>query len=378
MFDVIVIGAGIAGASVAAFLAPAMRTLLLERESQPGYHSTGRSAAVFAPSYGPAPVRALTRASLPFFEQPPAGFCDHPLLSPRGALFVAGPGQEAALDDLYRTLSAESPGVSRLDRTGACQIAPALRPEAVSAAVQDSDVHDIDVNALHQGFLRAFRRAGGELRVDAEWRSAVRDDGHWVCQLPGQTVRARILVNAAGAWGDAVAAAAGVPPTGLEPRRRTAFVFAPAAGEPRPEGPLAIGVEEDWYLKPDAGQWLASPANADPTTAQDVQPEELDLALGIDRIQTVTTLRVGRPHRAWAGLRSFVPDGVPVVGFDPVAPGFFWLIGQGGYGIQTAPALGELAAALVRGEGVPAALAAHGVRSDVLSVARLARGIQPA
>jgi D-arginine dehydrogenase len=375
MLDFLVVGGGIAGASVAQALAVSGATLLVERESQPGYHATGRSAAVFAASYGPAPVRALTRASHAFLNQPPPGFAPQPLLSPRGALFVAEAHQAQALADLHHTLAAESPAVQQLSGAQTCALLPVLRPVKVLGSVWDPEVCDIDVHALHQGFLRALRRAGGQWRGNAEVLALARRGAHWQAHVTAEggveVLQARVVVNAAGAWCDHVAALAGVPALGITPKRRSAFVFAGPGDLSHAGWPMAIGVGEDWYLKPDAAQWLGSPANADPTCPQDVQPEEMDIALGMHRIEEMTTLRIGRPQRSWAGLRSFLAHGCPVAGFDAQVPGFFWLAGQGGYGIQTAPALGLAAAALARGDTLPAALTAQGLCAQDLSVQRL-------
>ncbi len=374
MWDFLVVGGGIAGASVAHALAVSGSTLLVERESQPGYHATGRSAAVFAASYGPAPVRALTRASHAFLSQPPSGFAPHELLTPRGALFVAEKHQAQELASLGDTLVLESSAVRRLGATEACARLPVLRADKVLGALWDPAVCDIDVHALHQGFLRALRQAGGQWRCDAEVKQLVRHRDHWQAHVTAEggteVLQARIVINAAGAWCDQLAALAGVAPLGIVPKRRSAFVFAGPGDLSHAGWPMAIGVGEDWYLKPDAGQWLGSPANADPTPPQDVQAEELDIALGMHRIEEMTSLRIGRPSRHWAGLRSFLSDGCPVAGFDPQAPEFFWLAGQGGYGIQTAPALGVAAAALVRGETLPSWLTDQGLSAQDLSVQR--------
>jgi D-arginine dehydrogenase len=369
--DFLIIGGGIAAASVGYWLAPHGQVILLERESQPGYHSTGRSAALFMESYGTPQVRALTLASRAFFDNPPAGFTEHPLLSPRGALMVAEPGQEAQLEEWWDALRSVTPRAQRLDAAGACALVPVLRPERVAAAVFEPDAADMDVHAIHQGFLRGVRRAGGSIVCDAEVTALRRDRGLWRVEAGGQSYEAPVVVNAAGAWADAIAQHAGLPALGLQPKRRAAFIFAPPEGVDARAWPMAIGVSEDWYFKPDAGMLLGSPANADPVEPHDVQPEELDIALAIHRIQEVTTLSIRRPTRTWAGLRSFVTDGDLVGGFDPAAPGFFWVAAQGGYGIQTSAAMGETCAALARGLPIPERIAAFGLTEQMLSPARL-------
>jgi D-arginine dehydrogenase len=371
--DFLIIGGGIAAASVGYWLAPHARVILLESESQPGYHSTGRSAALFMESYGTPQVRALTLASRAFLDQPPAGFAEHPLLSPRGALMVAEPGQEAHLEEWWQVLRSVTPRAQRLDAAGACALVPVLRPERVAGAVYEPDAADMDVHAIHQGFLRGVRRAGGSIVCDAEVTALRREGGLWVVQAGGQSYEAPVVLNAAGAWADVIAQRAGVPPIGLQPRRRSAFIFAPPAGSDIHAWPMAIGAGEDWYFKPDAGMLLGSPANADAVAPHDVQPEEMDVALAIHRIQEMTTLEIRRPTRTWAGLRSFVADGDLVGGFDPAAPGFFWVAAQGGYGIQTSAAMGEACAALARGLPIPERIAAFGLTEQMLSPARLRR-----
>lgn len=374
--DFLVVGSGIAAASLGYWLAPHGRTVLLEREEQPGYHATGRSAALFMESYGTPQVRALTLASRAFLAAPPAGFAEHPLLSPRGAMVVARPGEQALLDAQWAVMRTVSPNGRLLDRDQTCALLPALRPEQVLGAVYEPDAADMDVHAIHQGYLRGVRRGGGTLVCNAEATAIERVDGQWQVTAGGRLYRAPVLVNAAGAWCDAVAALAGVPAIGLVPKRRSAFLFAPPA-EPTLQGwprwPMAIGIDHGWYIKPDAGMLLGSPANEDPVPPQDVQPEELDIAIGVHRIEEATTLAV-RPARRWAGLRSFVADGDLVGGFDPLAPGFFWLAAQGGYGIQTSAAMGEACAALVRGEPLPPRIADFGLSAAMLGPQRLARG----
>ncbi|MBO9651189.1 MAG: FAD-binding oxidoreductase [Variovorax sp.] len=369
--DFLVIGAGIAGASVAHWLAAHGRTIVLERESQPGYHSTGRSAALFMESYGTEQVRALTLASRAFFESPPAGFTEHPLLTPRGAMMVGTPEQRAELDAHWDVLSAMSPCARRLTPAEACELVPALRAELLHGAVYEPDAADMDVHAIHQGYLRGMRRAGGTLVCDADVSQMRRVNGRWQVTAGGATYEAPVVLNAAGAWCDVIGQLAGAQPLGLQPCRRSAFIFAGASGQDPTHWPMVHGATEDWYIKPDAGMLLGSPANADPVDPQDIQPEELDIALAIHRIEEMTTLQIRRPTRTWAGLRSFVADGNLVGGFDDQVEGFFWIAAQGGYGIQTSAAMGETCAALARGLPVPPHPSSFGLTAEMLSPRRL-------
>ncbi len=371
--EVIIVGAGIAGASLAAFLSATHRVLLLEAESQPGYHSTGRSAAMFMESYGTPTIRALTRASRAFYAAPPAGFSATPLISPRGVMYVGTPAQRDLLDQTDAELRPHTPKLQRLTAAEALARVPVLRPGQVGGALLDPDAADIDVHALHQGFLRRAGANGALLATDARVSGLQRRDGRWQVRSSAGDWRTATVVDAAGAWAETLAQSAGVAPIGLQPKRRAAFLFAPPAGVASAAWPCVCGVDESWYFKPDAGALLGSPANADPVAPHDVRPEELDIATGIARIEAMTTLQIRRPSHTWAGLRSFVADGDLVAGFDPSAPGFFWLAAQGGYGIQTAPAMGELCAAWVRGEPTPVPIAAAGVEAAYLHVDRLRR-----
>jgi D-arginine dehydrogenase len=369
-FDFVVIGAGMAGASAASFLAERGATLLLERESQPGYHTTGRSAALYSEAYGNAAIRALTTGARPFFTAPPSGFAEHPLLTPRGAMFIGRADQLAALDRTAAEASALQPSIRRIDGEGARAICPVLRADYVAGAVLEPEAMDIDVHALHQGFLRGLRARGGQLASDAEVVGLDRASGAWRVRTQAGEFSGRVLVNAAGAWADEVARLAGAAPVGLVPKRRTAIVFAPPADCDISRWPLVVDVDETFYFKPDAGKLLGSPADETPSPPCDAQPEELDVALAVERIQQAAELPVARIERRWAGLRSFVADKTPAVGFDDGLDDFFWLAGQGGYGIQTAPALARLAAALIAGDGVPADLAALGVSERALHPSR--------
>jgi len=367
-YDFVIIGAGIAGASVGWELAARHRVLLLERESQPGYHTTGRSAALYSATYGTPNIRALTRASRAFYDAPPPEFGGAPILTPRGVVYLAGPDQLDLLDAAY----AEILPISRLTRDELLAELPCLRPEAVAAGMSEPGAADIDVHALHQGYLRGLRQRGGAIRCNAEVTGLQRlDDGWRVTLAGGEAITAGAVVNAAGAWADVVAALAGVPPIGLEPRRRTAFTFPVPAGMDASGWPAVIGIDESYYFKPDAGQLLGSPANADPVAPHDVVPEELDVALGIHRIEQVTSFQIRRPSHSWAGLRSFVADGDLVIGWDNHVPRFFWLAAQGGYGIQSAAGAALLARQLALDEPLSASLVEEGVTRDALSPARL-------
>ncbi|MCM8915414.1 FAD-binding oxidoreductase [Pseudomonas inefficax] len=371
IYDTLIIGAGIAGASLGYRLAGRQKVLLLEREAQPGYHSTGRSAAMFMEAYGTPQIQALTRASRAFYEAPPQGFCEHPLLEPRGCLYVASLEQRALLEQTHAQNLANGTEVSLLDRDAALALVPSLRGENLAGAVLEAGAMDLDVHALHQGFLRGYRAAGGELRCNAELIQAWYLDDLWQVELgDGSRVQARQLVNAAGAWADRVAEQCGVARIGLQPCRRSAFTFPGPADQDFAHWPAVIGVDESFYFKPDAGQLLGSPANADPVEPQDAAPEELDVALGIYNIEAMTTLAIRRPSHIWAGLRSFVADGDLVIGFDAHAPAFFWLAAQGGYGIQSAAGASRLAADLLLGQPLCPGLVSQGVVPERLSPAR--------
>jgi D-arginine dehydrogenase len=364
-FDVIVIGAGIAGASVACFLAPQARVAIVEREAQPGHHSTGRSAAVFAPSYGPPQVRSLTRASRRHLH------ALRGVLSPRGSLFPARAAQVPSLQELHERLVAEGArGVALLHTRAAQALVPVLRNEAVVAALHDDDASDIDVHALHQHYLRTAKAARALLVCNFEVNRLEFTQQRWEVASAAGALRAPVMVNAAGAWADAIGALAGARPLGLQPKRRSAFTFAPPTGLETRTWPCVVGIDEDFYFKPDAGVLLGSPANADPVAAHDVVAEELDIATGIARIEAATTMTIRRPLRTWAGLRSFVPDGALVGGFDDALPGFFWCCGQGGYGIQTSAAMGAACAARILGRPLPSHIADEGLCFDDLRCRR--------
>lgn len=371
-FDFAIVGAGIAGVSAAYHLAPAARVIVLEREHVPAYHTTGRSAALHSETYGSAEIRAITVASGRFYRQPPPGFADHPLLTPRGALIAGRADQQADMQKAAADFARLVPSVRWLDPGETLRLQPLLKPQACAGgAIFEPEADDMDVAAIHGGFLRGARAAGAVLRLNAEVSSLTRKDGRWQIALrDGETIAATTVVDAAGAWADVVGGLAGAAPVGLVPKRRTAFTFDSPPGLELAGLPMAIDFDETFYFKPEVGQFLASPADETPSPPCDAQPEEIDIAVAVERIETATTLQIRRIKNKWAGLRSFVADKNLVVGYDPAVEGLFWLAGQGGYGIQTGAAAGRLASSLALGKGLPGDIAALGVTEQALAPGR--------
>ncbi len=367
--DIIVIGAGMAGASVAAHLAETQRVVLVEREERAGYHATGRSAALFTEIYGNAVIRALTRASRPFLFDPLPGFAESALTHPRGCLYIATAQQLEALQR-FAALPDIAPATRWLSAAEARGRCPILREEYVAGALLEPDSSDIEVHGLHHGYLRLFRQRSGRFINNAAVESLERDARGWTVRAGAESLQAPIVVNAAGAWADEIARLAGIAPVGLVPCRRTAVLVDSPPGVTVDDWPFVNDIDEQFYFKPDAGSLFISPADETPTVPGDAQPDEWDIAVAVDRVQAATTLQIRRLKARWAGLRTFAPDRSPVVGFSPEADGFFWLAGQGGYGIQTAPALSRAAAALVRGLPLPQDLLAAGVIAADMSPQR--------
>jgi len=347
--DIVVIGAGIAGASTASELAVNARVVLLDMEAQPGFHATGRSAAFFAPSYGNAVVRGITATSEPFFRNPPKGFTDVALLRSRDALFIASNYQLAALDRMQEEIST----LERLSADECCSLVPILDEAYSAAGLLDRTGGDLDVDAILQGYLRQFKTRGGKVLNRKKVESLCFGNGLWSVQCEEYAIAAPVVVNAAGAWADGIAELAGVGCIGLQALKRTAILVDPHANEENQlvsnvdQWPLVVDVDENFYFKPDAGLLLISPADENPNVPCDAQPDELDIAIALDRFHTASSMVVKRVKHSWAGLRTFATDRNFVVGFDPRLEGFFWLAGQGGYGVQTAPGVAKLAAALI-------------------------------
>ncbi|RWC47204.1 FAD-binding oxidoreductase [Mesorhizobium sp.] len=375
--DVAIIGGGIAGASAAYELAAVSSVILLERESHCGYHSTGRSAASFTENYGNAVIRRLAIASRSFLEAPPEDFCDHPLMLPRGMLTIARQDQLGRLEEELEKARQLVPSIHRVSPEEAMDRVPVLRADYLAGAIVEPGCREIDVNELHQGFLRNARKRGGRIVTNAGVDAIERHKDRWILQTNEGLFAAPIVVNAAGAWADRVAALAKIAPIGLVPKRRTAFHVAAPDGVAIAGWPLVNDVGEEFYFKPDAGRIFVSPADATPSEPMDAFPDDFDVAVGVDRLQRATTIDVRRIEHQWAGLRSFVSDASPVVGFDDKAEGFFWLAGQGGYGIKTSPALARACRDLIRTGRLPDELLRQGIEAGDLAPGRIRTTFAP-
>ncbi len=343
-FDVLIIGAGMVGAATAAALSTTHKVGLVEAEEQAGYHTTGRSAAIWILNYGPPEVRVLTGLSRDFFLNPPPDIATTSLAIPRPIIYLAPEEQTSFLDALI----AQDLGIREISIAEVkAQIPAYIDGYAIRAGLEESSF-DMDVAALHQGYLRCVRQNGGQLMLRSRAGKITRKDGNWHVETSGGTiVTAPVVVNAAGAWGDEVAGIAGLPPIGLVPCRRTAAVIDPAPYDVA-QWPLVQAADHSWYIRPEArSKLMVTPCDETPMHPHDVQPDELDVAIGIDRMQQALNIDVRRVEHSWAGLRTFSADRNLAFGFDTEAPGFFWCVGQGGYGIQTAPAAGQLTANMI-------------------------------
>ncbi|MDM7955027.1 FAD-binding oxidoreductase [Blastomonas sp.] len=346
-YDVVIIGAGIAGASLAAEIAPHCRVVIAEAEDRPGYHATGRSAAFWAESYGGPKVQPLTTASGPWLQSPPPGYGDRSFLAPRGALTLARADELHLLDAFEADFDGSGVRMERRGRAALEAMVPGLAPDIVAGSFEP-DCRDIDVGALHQTYLAAARRAGAAIALRSPLIRAERDDGVWTLSLGIERVSATYLVNAAGAWADRVAERAQVRPLGVQPFRRTVLQLR-TAPQPPADLPLTLGVRGDYYFKPEAGRLWLSPHDETPEDPADTAPDELDMAIAIHRFGEVVDWTIEAVEHRWAGQRSFAPDRLPLIGFASDCPSFFWFAGQGGFGIQTAPAAAKLAAAILLG-----------------------------
>ena len=372
--EIVVIGGGIAGVSAAALFARHAPTVLLERESALGYHSSGRSATFYHFGIGDDVVRGLTAASRFFFADPPPGYSDVPLWQEKAALFIATPQHMDELVALETEMRRFTDSIARVGPDEMQAIVPVLKVggEGAVAGVLDTGGRKLDADLLLQANARALRAAGSEIRFNAGVTGIAHDGTEWIVDTAEGSYAAKTVVNAAGAWADELAVLAGVRPLGLTPLRRTIIGFDPPEGIPIADWPFLKTVQDDgFYMLPDAGRLLVSPMDVTPSPPCDVQPEDYEMALAAWRIEEATTLSVGRIALKWAGLRSFVADKVPTAGFAPDAPGFFWLAGQGGYGLLTSPAMAMAAEALLFGLPWPGLLSEHGVEPHHIRPDRL-------
>ncbi len=369
--DFLVIGGGIAGAAAAYYFAPHGKTVVLEMESQPGYHSTGRSAAIFSEYHGPKLVCQLARASHAFYEQPPDGFTDTPILSERGMLFVGSQSEAAKGRDMLTAAASRPAQLQSLTASDALALLPFLQPEHAAVAVSYPGAQEMDVAALHQGYLRGLKRRAATLVCNAPVRQISRQGRCWRVHTAQAVYEAAIVVNAAGAWADPVAAMAGLQPLGLVPKRRTVISVALPAAYQNRRYPMLISLDQKFYCKTEGASLLASPMDTTRLAPQDVRPEEEDIARAAWLLEQRTTLRVQRIINCWAGLRTFLPDDAPVVARDPQADNFIWLAGQGGYGIKTSDALGRCAVAMALTGDLPAQIKDAGITANSLDARRV-------
>ena len=371
-YDILVIGGGIAGASIAYELGADRSVCLLEMESTLAAHTTGRSAATFIESLGSSQIRGLTKSSRAFYESPPEPFAA-PLLTPLPLLLTAPAGRADTVRSMHSQISVLTPDVWLVGEREARQLNPLLRPGYPELALLEPGAMEIDVHAVHQGYVKGLRQRDGVVHQSAKLVSATRRGSLWaVADAAGEAYGAPVIVNAAGAWADEVARAADAQPIGIQPLLRTIFMVDAPSGMDISGLPLTADVEETFYVKPEGAQLLCSPADETLTPPSDAKPDETSIARGLDAINEATVLNARHVRSSWAGLRSFAPDRHPVVGFDAGAEGFFWFAGQGGFGIQTAPAMARLGAALLRGADVAADIVANGVSVEQLAATRFA------
>jgi len=370
--DFLIVGAGVAGASIAYRLAPNASVMVIDMEDQAGYHTTGRSAAFYAETYGGPLIQPLTSASKGFFHSPPGGFSEAPLISPRGVVHVFRQDQSEEAKALFTGLKASLPDLTMLTQAEVLTLMPQLLADNILGGIYDPNCSALDVAALHQGFLKGAKQKGAKVVLGSALTHATFQKGRWAIDTPMGLVRAKIVINAAGAWADKVAEYSGVRPLGLAPLRRTVVTIA------NPENlifckksPIAMQVGAENYFKPEGHGYLISPGDEVFMPPCDVQPEQEDIALAVYQFEQATGATVKKVEAKWAGLRSFAKDRAPIIGFAADMPSFFWSAGHGGFGIQTAPAWSELAAALVTGQPVPERLLSFNVRAEHYSPARL-------
>lgn len=366
IFDFLVIGGGISGTSAAYELANFGSVALLESESSLGYHSTGRSAALFTRNFGNKTVRAINQVSETFFNNPPDGFCLNDLLTPRGSLTIATPGQEKKLDLLFN-YATEQNKIEQLTPEETSEMAKIVKSEQVGIGAYEPGVTDIDVASLHQGYIKGFLKRGGEIFKTQPVEQMNYEDEIWQIKTGKSEFQAKQIINAAGGWAEQIGVLANAAKIGLVAKRRTAVVVEAPNGIDVNKLPVIEFTDSNAYIKAEGGKLMVCPGDQTPVEPQDIQPDEMDVAILIDWLQNKTNIKVKRIEHSWAGLRSFVADEIPVVGYDAKAPKFFWLAGQGGFGIMMAPTLACACASLIVHKKLPQELLDVGVTADSLS-----------
>ena len=370
VFDVIVIGGGIAGISVAYELSSDRSVCVLEMESALAFHTTGRSAATFLEALGTDQIRALSTGSRAFLENPP-DFIDSPPMSPLPLIMYAKHGRSAEVEAFNAEVSRWVPNSRLLTAAEVIEICPVMKLDHVESGFLDPNSKELDVLAIHQGYVRGFRANSGHIEKSTRVVEAKRVGSHWeLTTASGESYSAEVIVNAAGAWGDEVAAVAGINPSGLIPKVRSIFLVNSPQGDATKDLPIVGDIDGAYYFKPEGHQFLCSPMDQTPSEPCDASADTLEIARAIDEVNNATTLNIKSVNSSWGGLRTFAPDDNPVVGYEANAEGFFWMVGQGGYGIQTSPAMARLSASLVRGQGAPQDLLDRGVDLDALSPER--------
>jgi len=346
-FDIIVLGSGIAGISIASELSEYLNVCVLEKERLISYHSTGRSLAFYLESYGNEVIRQLTSASKDFFYNRIDTTSKNTLIKKRGVIHIANKFQTIKLKNLYETLTKNNENFKILNKLQTMELLPCLNDEYVDSSIYDSEASDIDVNAVYNIYLKKLTKNNGKVITDIKITEFLHQDHGWKILTNQDEFQTKIIVNAAGAWCDRIATNVGAKNINIVPKKRTIFCFKPTNIKLNNEWPLGVDVEENFYFKIENDTVIASPADETPTVPHDAQAEDIDIALGIERIKNSTLFEFNSIFNKWAGLRSFVEDKTPVIGFDNKFNNFFWFAGQGGYGIQTAPALSKIASNLI-------------------------------
>ena len=369
--DFLIIGSGMAGMSAAYRLSKYGKVTVLEKENLLGYHTTGRSAAFFTENYGNKIIRAITKASRFFLENPPACFKDNELMTKYGgSLFIANKNQSNIVDKELKYAQSVSANVFEIDKKSVLNMVPIIKEEYLDRAIHEPDSKVMDVDLIHQGFARGLKENNGKILFNEEAKEITKKNGLWNVITKNNKFISPILINAAGAWCDEVSILAGCNPLNLSPKRRTVVIFENSSNLNTSQWPVVIDIEDNFYFKSEAGNILASPADETDSPPCDAQPEELDIAMTIDRLQNATNFNIKKINHKWAGLRSFFPDRTPIVGEDPLKSGFYWLAGQGGYGIQTSPGISKIIECLITGTKWPDYLSDNSITPETLSPKR--------